>query len=415
MTTEVQASIEQVKGFKVAGVHCGLKANGALDFALIVSDRPCTAAAVFTTNQVKAAPVLYDMDALHQNNQHVRAIAVNTRCANACTGEQGIANAKTTAQLTADALGVGLDEVLVMSTGVIGTQLPMDKIRQGVNAASDSLGDDWNATAHAIMTTDTRPKQASVTVITADGSQYTVAGIAKGAGMIAPNMATMLAFVVTDAAVAPESAQALLKQAATVSFNRIVVDGDMSTNDSLFLLANGASGAVVETDEELTRFSLALTDVCRKLAQDIVRDGEGATKFITISVLGTETDAEALQIANTIATSPLVKTAFYGNDANWGRIVAAAGRSGIPVDPMSVQLRIAPGEQEFSGSDALLLFDKGMPTNYDEAAATDIISQPEVSVMLYCNKTDFAGDGTAIVWTCDLSHDYVSINGHYRT
>ncbi len=412
--TEVQAAIEGVTGFKVAGVACGLKANGALDFALIASDRPCVAAGIFTTNLVKAAPVLVNMELLKRNNDHLRAVAVNTRCANACTGDQGIANAKQMAQVTADALSVGADEVIVMSTGVIGTQLPMDKIAQGIHAAADSLGDHWDAAARGIMTTDTRPKLAFVTVTTPQGD-YHVAGIAKGAGMIAPNMATMLGFIVTDAMIVPEQAHALLKDAADSSFNRIVVDGDMSTNDSVFLLANGASGVTLQTEDELMGFSTALSAVCRKLAQDIVRDAEGGTKFITISVLGTRTDEEALQIANAVATSPLVKTAFYGNDANWGRIVAAVGRSGVAVDPLRIKLSIAPGEEAFGGENALLLFDRGIPTNYDEAAATAIVSQPEVSVILNCNDVDFRGDGAAIVWTCDLSHDYVSINGDYRS
>ncbi|MCC6803959.1 MAG: bifunctional glutamate N-acetyltransferase/amino-acid acetyltransferase ArgJ [Anaerolineae bacterium] len=398
--------MEQVKGFKVAGVHCGLKDNGALDFALIVSDRPCTAAAIFTTNKVKAAPVLYDMEAIRLNNTHIRAIAVNTRCANACTGEQGIANSKQMAKLTAEALGVGADEVIVMSTGVIGTQLPMDKIAQAVRAASDSLGNNWNAAAHAIMTTDTRPKMASVTVTTSDGRQYTVAGIAKGAGMIAPNMATMLGFIVTDAVVDPLQAADTLFASADTTFNRIVVDGDTSTNDSVFLLANGASGVTISAAER-EQFTAALTEVCRKLAQAVVRDGEGATKFITLHVTGAPDAAAARQIANAIGTSPLVKTAFYGGDANWGRIVAAAGRSGIDLDPQKLRLWFAADDE----SEKLLLFSNGMPTDYSEAEATALVKAPEVVVMLDCG----IGAGAATIWTCDLSHDYVSINGHYRT
>lgn len=404
--TDVQSSIEQVQGFKVAGVHCGLKDNGALDFALIVSDRPCAATAVFTTNKVKAAPVLYDMEALKLNNDHIRAIAVNTRCANACTGEQGIANAGQMAKLTAESLGIGADEVFVMSTGVIGTQLPMDKIGQGVRAASDSLGDDWNAAAHGIMTTDTRPKMASVTVTTVGGKTYTVAGIAKGAGMIAPNMATMLGFIVTDAAVDPLQAADMLFASADTTFNRIVVDGDTSTNDTVFFLANGASGVTISAAER-EQFILALSDICRKLAQDIVRDGEGATKFITLHVTGAPDDVAARQIANAIGTSPLVKTAFYGGDANWGRIIAAAGRSGIDLDPQKMRLWFAADDL----SDKLLLFSNGMPTSYDEAEATELVKASEVVATLDCG----VGEGVATIWTCDLSHDYVSINGHYRT
>ncbi len=405
--SSVQTAIEGVSGFKVAGVAAGFKASGALDFALIVSDRPCTAAGVFTTNKVKAAPVLYDMDVLAGNSTHMRAVAVNTRCANACTGEQGIANARQSAELTAKALGVSVDEVLVMSTGVIGTQLPMEKIANGVNLASAALGNDWHATAHAIMTTDTRPKQASVSVTTAAGGQYSIAGIAKGAGMIAPNMATMLGFIVTDAALSPDAAQTILRASAETTFNRVVVDGDTSTNDSVFLLANGASGTSIDSAADREQFAIALTAVCQQLAQDIVRDGEGATKFITLHIKGALSDEAARQIANTIGTSPLVKTAFYGGDANWGRIVAAAGRSGVDVDPQTMKLWFAADDE----AEGLLLFSAGMPTSYDEAAATELVKAPEVVVTLDCGQ----GIGAATVWTCDLSHDYVSINGHYRT
>lgn len=404
--TGVSASIERVQGFKVAGVAAGLKANGALDFALVVSDRPCTAAGVFTTNNVKAAPVLVGMELLKLNNEHIRAVAVNTRCANACTGEQGIANAKRMTALTAAALGVGADEVLVMSTGVIGTQLPMDKIERGVQLSSAALGNDWNAAAHGIMTTDTRPKMASVTVTSASGQTYTVAGIAKGAGMIAPNMATMLGIIVTDAAVDPLQAENMLFAASNQTFNQIVVDGDTSTNDTVLLLANGASGVTIG-DADRDQFMAALTAVALKLAQDVVRDGEGATKFITLHVTGAPDDVAARKIANTIGTSPLVKTAFYGGDANWGRIVAAAGRAGIDLESHLLKLWFAADET----SEKLLLFENGMPTAYDESKATELVKAPEVVVTLECGL----GNGAATIWTCDISHDYVSINGHYRT
>ncbi len=403
---EVQASIRGVLGFRVAGVHCGLKDNRALDLALIVSERPAVAAGVFTTNRVKAAPVLVDMELLERNNDHMRAIVVNTRCANACTGEQGLANAKQTAKLAADALGFGADEVLVMSTGVIGTQLPMEKIAHGIWAASSGLGHHWSAAAHAIMTTDTRPKLAATTVTTADGRQYHIAGIAKGSGMIAPNMATMLGFVVTDAALTPDQAQPALRQAIETTFNRIVVDGDTSTNDSVFLLANGASEIAIDA-AELAQFTEALTAVCQKLAMDIVRDGEGATKFITLNVMGAPSNDDARKIANTIGTSPLVKTAFYGGDANWGRIIAAAGRSGVDLRPEKMTLWFSAG----GDSEWLMLFANGMPEAYDEAQVTALVQGKEVVVTLHCGM----GEGAATVWTCDLSHGYVDINGHYRT
>ncbi len=395
-----------VSGFSVSGVHAGLKANDALDMAVIFSDRPCVAAGVFTTNLMKAAPVLFDIGQLTSNSDNIRAIVVNTKCANACTGEQGLANARETARLAAKALGIESSQVLVMSTGVIGTHLPMPKIARGIELATAALGQDWDAAARGIMTTDTRPKLASESFDTPNG-KVTLTGIAKGAGMIAPNMATLLSAVVTDAVLTAEQAYRLLKQAVEPTFNRIVVDGDMSTNDTLMLLANGASGVSISPNFE-AQFAAALLKVCRELAQAIVRDGEGATKFITLHVKGAVDDAAARQIANAIATSPLVKTAFYGGDANWGRIVAAAGRSGVSFDAASVKLRIAKGET-LTGD--LLLFENEMPTQYSEERATEIVKSPEVYALLDVGQ----GAGEAIVYTCDLSHDYVSINGSYRS
>ncbi len=406
--THVKSTIDSVQGFSAAGVHAGLKKAGKRDFALIVSDRACAAAGIFTTNAVKAACVLVDMDKLHHSPDTIRAVAINTRSANACTGEQGIHNAHITSGWVADVLGCTPDDVLVLSTGVIGMQLPMDKIKQGIELTASDLSDDWQSAAEAIMTTDTRPKMASVTVTRADGSSYQIAGISKGAGMIAPNMATMLGIIVTDAALTVEQAQTTLTTAANFSYNRIVVDGDMSTNDTVFLLANGASEAAIKNDEEQAEFQAALTAVCRKLAQDIVRDGEGVTKFITLHITGAVDDVSARQIGMTIATSPLVKTAFYGNDANWGRILMAAGRSGIELDSQVMSLSFAPGE---TMDGALKLFEGGMPTDYQEAEATAIIKHDAVCVHLDCGQ----GDGETTIWTCDLSHEYVSVNADYRT
>lgn len=395
-----------VSGFSVSGAHAGLKANGALDMAVIFSDRPCVAAGVFTTNLMKAAPVLFDIDQLASNSDDIRAVVVNTKCANACTGEQGLANARETAQLAAKALSIESSQVLVMSTGVIGTHLPMEKIGRGIELAAGTLGQDWDASARGIMTTDTRPKLASESFDTPTG-RVTLTGIAKGAGMIAPNMATLLSTVVTDAVLTPEQADRFLKQAVEPTFNRIVVDGDMSTNDTLLLLANGASGVSVSPNFE-AHFAAALLKVCRELAQAIVRDAEGATKFITLHIKGAADNHTAKQIANAIATSPLVKTAFYGGDANWGRIVAAAGRSGVTFDAACVKLRIAAGE---TLTDDLLLFENEMPTHYSEERATEIVKSPEVYALLEVGQDT----GEAIVYTCDLSHDYVSINGSYRS
>lgn len=397
--------VTPVAGFSVAGVHAGLKATEALDFALITSDRPCVTAGVFTRNQVKAAPVLLDIERLAQNPDGIRAVAVNTRSANACTGDVGLANAQATTEYVAEKLGCAPGDVLVMSTGVIGSQLPMDKIRRGVDLSLSRLGQDWASAAAAIMTTDTRPKYASVTVQTAAGD-YTIAGISKGAGMIAPNMATMLAVIVTDAGL--QNPKALLQAVTETSFNRIVVDGDTSTNDSVLLLANGASGVDLTTPEDLAAFEAALEAVCIKLAQDIVRDGEGVTKFITLKVTGAPDNATAHQIANTIAASPLVKTAFFGNDANWGRIIAAAGRAGVDLEQHRLNLWFAAGE---TFDNPLQLVENGLPLAYSEAEATAIVSEAAVSVRLDCGL----GTGESLVWTCDLSHDYVTINGDYRT
>lgn len=407
----VQATIEGVRGFRVAGVHAGLKRDNRLDFALFVSEMDCAAGAVFTVNTVKAACVLVDMQRMSQQNAHIRAVAINTRCANACTGEQGIANAEQMAQWVAEKVGCDAQQVLVLSTGVIGTQLPMEKIARGVELSYEALGNDWEAAAKGMMTTDTRAKLASVTLTLSSGEQVTVAGVSKGSGMIAPNMATMLGVIVTDAALSPPEAQAMLAVANELTFNRIVVDGDMSTNDTVFFLANGASGAGLATPADHEAFQAALTAVSRKLAQDIVRDGEGVTKFITLNIQGAASEQDAKQIANTIATSPLVKTAFFGSDANWGRIVAAAGRAGVPFDGNAARLYIQTGEADTLSGEALLLFENGMPTAYAEADAAAIMQAPSISVTLACG----VGSAAATVWTCDLSYDYVKINGDYRT
>lgn len=400
-----------IKGFRVAGVHAGLKKDGVLDMAFVVSESPCSAAGVFTTNQMKAAPVLVDIEKLTASQTGYRAVVVNTRCANACTGEQGVVNAREMARYAAEKLGCDPAQVLVMSTGVIGTHLPMEKIRHGIDLGSAALGNDWEATARGIMTTDTRPKFASTSVALSGGT-VTISGISKGAGMIAPNMATMLGVIATDAILAPEAAQSMLASAARHTFNCIVIDGDMSTNDTVLMLANGASGVSVTSSDDLAAFNAALFAVSKSLAQAIVRDGEGVTKFITLNVQGAPDDAAAHQIANAIATSPLVKTAFFGKDANWGRIVAAAGRSGVPIVADRTQLWITAGSDLWLTDDSLHLFENGMPTAYSEATASAIFAEPDVSILL---DAGMGGDGKATIWTCDLSYDYVKINGDYRS
>ncbi len=407
--TDLQTTFESIPGFRAAGVACGLKKNGRPDLALIAADAPCAAAGVFTTNYVKAAPVLLDQERLAANASGIRALAINAGVANACTGAQGLQDAEQTAAAVAGEIGCAPGDVLVMSTGVIGAPLPMDKLQQGVKAAAAALRPDgWPDAAQAIMTTDTRPKMAAVQV-QSNGGSYTVAGIAKGAGMIAPNMATMLCAVVTDAALEPSALQTALIAAATASFNQIVVDGDMSTNDTVLLLANGVSGVRIEADEALWAFRDTLRQVCVSLAKAIVHDAEGATRFITVRVTGAPDVRSARRVANTIATSPLVKTAFYGGDANWGRILAAAGRANVPLETDRLALWFAPGEE--GQDDGLQIVAGGAPTDYAEAAATDIVQQPAVRVRLDLGL----GSAEATVWTCDLSHEYVNINGSYRS
>lgn len=403
-------SIERVSGFQAAGVHAGLKAESALDMALIASDRHCTCAGLFTQNVFKAAPVLVNQEHLATAAERIRAVVINTVSANAGTGRAGLENSRTMARLAAEQIGCQPEQVLVMSTGVIGTHLPMQAIERGIALAREQLGQHWQQAATAMMTTDAHPKLASRRVLSPNG-QYTVAGVAKGAGMIAPNMATMLSVIVTDARLSVVQAQELLKGAADASFNRIVVDGDTSTNDMVVLLGNGASGVSLDNETDVALFQQALTEVSSKLAKDIVRDGEGATKFITIEVFGAATDAAAHTIANTIAASALVKTAFYGNDANWGRIIAAAGRAGVALDAEQMALWMSPGEQRIDEERGLLLFKNGAKARYKEQDATAIISEEAVYVSLKVGT----GSGHAVVYTCDLSHEYVSINADYRS
>lgn len=390
------------QGFRFAGVAAGIKKTGAPDFAAVVSDRPCSAAATFTRNAFPAAPVLYDRELLASNPAGLRGVVINSGCANACTGDDGLSDAAEMARLAELGFGVPPRSIAVMSTGVIGPRLPLDRIAAGVQAATAALAPAGADAAHAIMTTDTRPKTAYRQV-----GDAVLWGMAKGAGMIHPNMATMLSVVVTDAPVSPRALDAMLRAAVDVSFNCISVDGDMSTNDTVLALANGTAGPV-----EQHAFALALTELCTDLAQQIVRDGEGATKFITVRVLGAASEHDARIAAKAIANSPLVKTAFYGGDANWGRILAAVGYSGARVNPAEADLWIAPGTGAATAGPARLqLVENGRPLAYSEDAATAIFQGAEIAVSVDLGL----GGAQATVWTCDLSHGYVDINGHYRT
>ena len=407
---KISPVINSVRGFRVTGVHAGLKKDGALDFALISSETDCVTAGVFTRNKVKAAPVLLNMERLRDNASGIRAVAINTVSANACTGAKGLENARATSDLIAEQLEIDSDQVLVMSTGVIGTHLPMDKISRGVELSSKSMGDDWESAAAGIMTTDTRPKLGSVTVQTAKG-QVTLAGMVKGAGMIAPNMATMLSVIVTDAKLSLSLAQSALSAASQQSYNRIVIDGDTSTNDMVVLMCNGASGVEISDVDDVEIFRDALYALTRYLAQEVVRDGEGVTKFVTLDIRNAESVAEAERIGQTIGASVLTKSAFYGSDANWGRIVAAAGRAEVPFDPDSTSLYVAAGEALPTAERGLLIFSLGMPTDYREADAAAIMAEPSIYFTLDCG----IGEADAIIWTCDISHDYITINGDYRS
>lgn len=403
-----------VPGFDVAGVVAGIKKSGAPDLTLIASRTPCRAAATFTTNKFPAAPVTYDQQVLSLNPEGIHAVIINSGCANACTGAEGAANAQRTAEAVAGALGADDNTVFVMSTGVIGVQLPMQKLLTGVPSAVNELRPDgWEDAARAIMTTDTRPKLFTHTA-TIGGQSVRFTGISKGAGMIHPNMATMLSTIVTDANVAQPLLQQALRAAVDKSFNRISIDGDTSTNDTVILLANGLAGHVEITHAdsvEYTAFLKALTVICVDLAQAVVRDGEGVTKFVTIQVNGAISQTEAHLGANTVATSPLVKTAFFGNDANWGRILAAIGRAGIQVEPAKCSLFVTGGATGGERLPELQLVAAGTPLNYQEADAAARFAQPELDVRVELGL----GSGSATVWTCDLSHDYVSINGDYRS
>ena len=401
-----------VANFDAAGIHCGIKATGALDLALIASPVACRAAAVFTKNAFPAASVLYDRSLLKLNAEGIYAVVINSGNANACTSAEGNANARRMAEATEKSLGSADSTAFVMSTGVIGAQLPIAVIEAGIPKVAARLRPDgWQEAAEAIMTTDAFPKWASRQV-EIGGRTVTITGIGKGAGMIHPNMATMLATLVTDAAIAQPLLQQALNYAVNRSFNRISIDGDSSTNDTVLVLANGAAGNAEISDEgaDYEAFVDVLTDAAMELAKSIVRNGEGVTKFVTIQVEGAVDDGEAHRVANTIATSPLVKTAFYGNDANWGRILCAVGYSGAQVDPAKAHLFIAAGEPQ-AGNPELQLVDAGTPTAYLEEDAAAIFAESYISVRVSLGL----GGGAATVWTCDLSYDYVTINAEYRT
>ena len=388
-------------GFRAAGVPCGIKKKEALDLALIVADDLATAAAVFTTNKAQAAPVLVSRQHLAHTGGHARAVLVNSGCANACTGPEGMAVARSSADFVASVLGCTAIQVLVASTGVIGVQLDLDKVRKGAGLAARSLSRSaHHDAACAIMTTDIAPKAAAVSVSTPAGT-FHVGGMAKGAGMIEPHLATMLAFITTDAVVSPPTLQRALAEAVDVTFNAITIDGDTSTNDTVFLLASGAS--TVRVDDELyPALVAALRDVCGTLARAIVRGGEGATKLVSISATGAASAEDAKRAAHTIANSLLVKTAIHGGDPNWGRLLAAAGRAGVAFDVDHASVRVGP----------VVLFDDGVPFDERAAEAASYLAGADLDIQIDLGA---GGAHAATVWTCDLSAEYVKINAEYRT
>jgi glutamate N-acetyltransferase/amino-acid N-acetyltransferase len=390
-------------GFSFAGVHCGLKRSSAnQDLSLVVSERACVAAGVYTQNQVVAAPVLLDRQ--RTPAEQIRAIVINSGNANACTGARGLDDARQMTALAAAALGVDEVQVLVLSTGIIGERLPMAKIEAGIQQAARQLARDHESltmAARGMMTTDTRPKVVSRQLEMA-GTTYTVLGMAKGAAMIGPRMATMLGVILTDAPLEVRTAARLLSAAVDDSFNCISVEGHMSTNDSVLLLANGAAGGPSLGTLEQRHFAEVLNDVCMALAQEIPSDGEGATHLIEVFVTHGRSREDAHRVAKAIADSPLVKTAVAGADPNWGRIVSAAGYAGVAFDPATVQLAV----------NDIPLFQNGAPVDFDAATVSESIRQNRTTRIHFSLGQ---GDQSVRFWTCDLTAEYVRLNADYHT
>ncbi|HIK05366.1 MAG TPA: bifunctional ornithine acetyltransferase/N-acetylglutamate synthase [Trichormus sp. M33_DOE_039] len=408
---EITGGVTAPKGYRAAGITAGLKPSGLPDLALIVSDVEAIAAGVFTTSQVKAACVDYCRQRL-QAKPIARAILCNAGQANAATGSQGVRDAEESADLLAKELNIVSESILLASTGVIGQRIKMEALRGGIPKLVAALSDTGSDTAAgAIITTDLVTK--SIALETTIGERpVRIGGIAKGSGMIHPNMATMLAFVTCDAAVSPHLWQEMLSRAADRSFNSITVDGDTSTNDSLIALANGESRtpAITEMGAEAEKLEAMLTAVCQHLAKAIARDGEGATCLIEVQVTGAHDELSARQIAKTIAGSSLVKSAIFGRDPNWGRIAAAAGRAGVPFEQENLQIKLGD----------FLLFENGQPLPFDRAAASAYLKQAAISAYLKEDTVLISvsvgnGYGTGKAWGCDLSYDYVKINAEYTT
>ena len=401
MFEKINGSITTPKGFKAAGIKAGIKKSGKEDVAIIYSTVPAAAAGVFTLNTMAAAPVVVSRKVADKGQ--ASAIVVNSGCANACTGTQGLTDAGAMAALTAELLNIQADQVFVASTGIIGVNLPMEKLNAGIKKAVAELSEEGGVKAgQAILTTDTFPKSCAYE-LTLGGVSVKIAGIAKGSGMIHPNMATMLGFITTDAAISAPLLKQALTDAVNVSFNMISVDGDTSTNDMVSVLANGAAGnpLIDSMNDDYQAFAAVLKQVCTELAKLVARDGEGATKFLELTVNGAASFAEAKQAAMAIAKSPLVKTAFFGQDPNWGRIICAVGYSGAQVVPEKTTMAIG----------GIPIVKQGMGTSYDEQALRAVMAEHDIKVTVDLG----VGEAQATVWSCDFSYEYVKINGEYHT
>ncbi len=404
----IEGGVTSAKGFMAAGTAAGIKYQNRKDMAMIFSERPCVAAGVFTSNVVKAAPVLWDQKVVRES-ESVQAVVVNAGIANACTGEEGMSYCRQTAQEAGKLLNISEDSVLIGSTGVIGMQLKMDRITEGIRNLVPRLGSTAEAgteAAESIMTTDTISKQVAVQ-IELGGKTVTIGGMSKGSGMIHPNMCTMLAYVTTDAAIEKELLQKLLSRDVQDTFNMISVDGDTSTNDTLLVLANGAAGnEMIRTeDENCRKFEEALHYVNGELAKMMAGDGEGATKLLEVKIIGAADKADARKLAKSVVGSSLTKAAMYGNDANFGRILCAMGYSGVKFDPEIVDLYYeAEGKK-------MLIMKNGLAADYSEEEATKLLDHKAVTVTADLKS----GDASATAWGCDLTYDYVKINADYRS
>ncbi len=405
---KIEGGVTAAKGFEAAAAAAGIKYQDRTDMALIYSEKPCKVAGTFTTNVVKAAPVKWDRNVV-DSGMKSQAVIVNSGIANACTGEEGMGYCKETAKEAAKVLGVDAMSVLVGSTGVIGMQLPMDRVKEGIHKLAEAKKPDLESgtqAAQAIMTTDTKKKEVAVSVEIGDVT-VTIGGMAKGSGMIHPNMCTMLAFITTDAKISKKALQAALSEDVEDTYNMISVDGDTSTNDTVLLLANGAAGneKIRYGTWEYEAFKNALHYVNETLAKEMAGDGEGATALFEAKIIGADTKEQAKKLAKSIVCSNLTKAAIAGHDANWGRILCAMGYSGAQFDPEKVDLYFE------SEAGKLKIIENGVALNYSEEKATEILSQPKVTAIADIK----AGDVEAAAWGCDLTHGYIDINADYRS